>query len=228
MAWPDDTIASMRAALEPLADPQKAPQMQRYMKDVAPFLGINSGPRRAAQRNVLRRLPEPRPEHVIVAARRLYALAEREYHYSAISLLGHYRRLLPADVLAGPVAELLTTKPWWDTVDDFGGALITPFVALHPELVSVMWDWNGTDDQWLIRASIQHQRGRKKETDVDLVIALCEPHATDRRFFVAKAIGWALRDLTGIDPGAVRTFITNHPDLPRVARREADRGLLRL
>jgi 3-methyladenine DNA glycosylase AlkD len=51
--------------------------------------------------------------------------------------------------------------------------------------------------------------------------------AGDREFFIAKAIGWALRDVTAWDPAAVQSFVDRHPDLSPVARREATKGLSR-
>ena len=81
---------------------------------------------------------------------------------------------------------------------------------------------------WLNRAAIQHQRGRKFETDVKLVLKYCDDHASSDEFFIVKAIGWALRDIAKINPKAVRDFLKAHPDLGRVAVREAERGLARL
>jgi len=62
----------------------------------------------------------------------------------------------------------------------------------------------------LIRAAIQHQRGHKQSTDVPRVLELCDRHWVDPEFFVAKAIGWALRDLSRLDPDAVRRFLADH------------------
>ncbi len=44
---------------------------------------------------------------------------------------------------------------------------------------------------------------------------------------MAKAVGWALRDLCRIDPTAVRGFLVAHPTRNAVAEREAWRGLRR-
>ena len=40
-------------------------------------------------------------------------------------------------------------------------------------------------------------------------------------FFIAKAIGWALRDLAAWNRPSVSKFLAEHPDLDRVAVREA-------
>ena len=94
--------------------------------------------------------------------------------------------------------DLLTTAPWWDTVDSLGSAAITPLVARHPADVDLMWAWLDSGDRWLIRAAIQHQRGLKEGTDLDRLFTMCDRFADDREFFIAKAIGWALRDVTAV------------------------------
>ncbi len=201
--------------------------MRAYMKDIAPFLGIGAGPRRQAQRRALAVIGPVATEDVAPAMVALWAQPEREYTYAACELFGRHAARLPASVLTDPVADLLLANPWWDSVDSLGTPGITTLVRRHPELSAVIDDWSATDDQWLIRAAIQHQRGLRAETDVPRVLQLCGDHATDRRFFVAKAIGWALRDLSRIDPTAVANFVAEHPNLPPVARREAVRGLER-
>ena len=55
---------------------------------------------------------------------------------------------------------------------------------------------------------------------------MCHRHWAEREFFIAKAIGWALRDITRLDPEAVRRFLADHCG-NAVAEREAMRGLTR-
>ena len=201
--------------------------MRAYMKDVAPFLGIPAPVRRKAQRRVFAQVGPPTEEEVVAAAQQLWDQPEREFSYAGGELLGRYVRLLSPERLDTDVRRLLLSRPWWDTVDLLGTAVITPMVRDHPELLAVMWRWNATPDQWLIRASIQHQRGLRLATDVPLLLALCEPHIADSRFFVAKAIGWALRDTCRFDVDSVELWVDNHPNLSAVARREARKGIAR-
>jgi 3-methyladenine DNA glycosylase AlkD len=90
-----------------------------------------------------------------------------------------------------------------------------------------MWSWWESGDRWLVRAAIQHQRGLRERTDLDRLFAMCDGYAADREFFIAKAIGWALRDASAWAPELVQAFVDAHPDLSAVARREAVRGLAR-
>lgn len=225
MTVTDEWVNATVACLRPLACEQRGADMRRYMKDVAPFLGIPTPDRREAQSAAWKALPEPDAGDVATIARSLWALPEREYQYAACDLLAREHRRLPGSVLADPVQALLTDRPWWDTVDSLGTAVITPLVQRHSEQVELMWAWWDSRDRWLVRAAIQHQRGLKERTDLDRLFTMCDRYATDREFFIAKAIGWALRDVTRWAPAAVHRFVDEHPDLSTVARREATRGL---
>ena len=227
MSLADTWVDATASALAPLADAPKAAEMRRYMKDVSPFLGIQTPARRAAQRAAWKPLPAPDPAEVATIARDLWALPEREYQYAACDLLARTARMLPGEFVVDPVEGFIGDRPWWDTIDSLGSSAITPLVAAHPEQIDTMWQWWDTGDRWLVRAAIQHQRGRKEDTDLDILFAMCDRYAEDREFFIAKAIGWALRDVTRWDPSAVRMFVDEHPGLSTVARREAVKGLSR-
>jgi 3-methyladenine DNA glycosylase AlkD len=221
--WVEATVE----ALAPLADPAKAGPMAAYLKGVAPCLGITTPQRRTSLRQAWSGLPALTEADLVHACHVLWGLPEREYQYAACDLITRHSRTLGAAFLAHPTERLLTTKPWWDTVDSLGSAAVAPIVARHPLLVDDMWRWLDSGNRWLVRAAIQHQRGLKGNTDVGLLLAMCEPFVADREFFIAKAIGWALRDVTRWQPDAVRQFVAEHPQLSAVARREAVRGLAR-
>lgn len=221
--WTDATVA----ALAPLACPPDAAAMQAYMKDVAPFLGITTPERRRALRSAWSGLAVLDPGDVADVVRNLWSLPEREYQYAACDVIARHARVLAGGFVADPVQDLLTTRPWWDTVDSLGSVAVTPLVARDPQQVGLMWSWLDSGDRWLIRAAIQHQRGLRERTDLDRLFAMCDRFAADREFFIAKAIGWALRDVTRWDSPAVQAFVDAHPSLSPVARREATRGLTR-
>ncbi len=129
--------------------------------------------------------------------------------------------------MADHVEDLIVSKSWWDTVDSLGSVAISPLTDKYG-CGKLMDKWNKSSNMWLNRAAIQHQRGRKYETDVKLILKYCDDHSESQEFFIVKAIGWALRDISKIDPRSVRDFLKAHPDLGRVAVREAERGLGRL
>jgi 3-methyladenine DNA glycosylase AlkD len=224
----DEWVGAVKAALLPRAQSADAGPMAGYMKHVAPFLGIRAPDRRRAVLASIKNRPPPSEECLHDIALALWAEPEREYQYAACDLLTRFAPLLSDGFLADPTERLLKAKPWWDTVDFLGSAVVSPLTARYPAALDLMWQWCRSGDRWLIRAAIQHQRGRRGRTDMGVLTAMSALHATDGEFFVSKAIGWAMRDTSRWFPCEVRAFIDDHPDLSPVARREAERGLARV
>jgi 3-methyladenine DNA glycosylase AlkD len=110
----------------------------------------------------------------------------------------------------GTARTLITTRPWWDTVDELAVHVVGPLVARFPGLAETMDDWIADPDVWLVRTAILHQNGYRAATDAQRLFAYCAAQAGHRDFFVRKAIGWALREYARTDPAAVRDFVAEH------------------
>lgn len=217
-------VRGAEAVLRPLADSERAQGAFAYMKGVAPFLGITAADRRKALKQAWRGLPTPSSQELGETALALMNMKEREFHYAAYDLVAWNSKVCDEDFLSTFGARLLTTKPWWDTVDGLETAMVSPLMRrFHDD--ELMDEWSESGDPWLIRAAIGHQRGWKNATDIDRVLQLCHDHWQDREFFIAKAIGWALRDLARMQPSAVRKFLDARDTTNKVAIREANRGL---
>lgn len=228
LEWAQEVVVRTMLALEPAADPARARNMAAYMRDAFDFLGIPTPQRRLLLARAWQDLPEPTPGDLARASAELWRLAGREYQYAGCDLLARYagttRRAgrLPAGFLESAVRPLLQSRPWWDTVDALRSAAVGPLVAAHPQLVQVVRRWSADDDdRWLVRSALIHQLGYGERTDEALLLELCARHAADTEFFVAKAIGWALRTHARLRPDAVRRFCAEHPELTPLARREA-------
>jgi 3-methyladenine DNA glycosylase AlkD len=102
--------------------------------------------------------------------------------------------------------------------------MLSPLTILFPNK-KLIEKWNKSHNIWLIRSSIQHQRGRRSQTNVPYVLELCQRHVDSNEFFIVKAIGWALRDISKFNKAAVREFLRKNPELGYVAVREAKRYL---
>lgn len=198
--------------------------MKRYMKDVAPFLGITAPDRRAALKAAWKGIDQPSSAELGEAARALMALEEREYHYGAFELIEQCRRYADDLFLDAYGTTLLTTKPWWDTVDGLVSAAVSPLCKVADQSALIDY-WSESGNIWLIRSAITHQRGWKADTDIPRILDLCDRHWANRKFFVAKAIGWALRDIARMNPVSVGEFLDSHPLKNSVATREALRGI---
>ena len=220
MSFKSQFLEAIQSELPPLGDKKTAYGAQAYMKDISQFLGVKTPERRALVKAVAKELPIPTSDELGKTARALWRLDRREYQYAACDLISIFRSSPDRSFLRDHAEFLISQKSWWDTVDTLGSVAVSPLTVKFPSL-GLMNKWNKSENMWLNRAAIQHQRGRKYDTDVELLLRYCDDHSHDDRFFIAKAIGWALRDLAYFDRPSVSKFLKEHPDLNRVAVREA-------
>ena len=195
-----------------------------YMKGIAPFIGIDAPTRRRILKEIFKELPEPTSDQLGKTAIALMKLPQREYHYAAYDLIEYFVEFADESFLNKYAEKLITSTPWWDTVDGLGTAMLSPLTILYPNK-KLIEKWNRSENIWLIRSSIQHQRGRRKQTNVPYVLELCQRHVDSKEFFIVKAIGWALRDISRFNKPAVREFLKKNPNLGSVAVKEAKRYL---
>jgi 3-methyladenine DNA glycosylase AlkD len=227
MTFASDFVAQIKFALFELEDRERAIGAEAYMKEIAPFIGVATPERRALVKKIAKGMRIPTSAELGTTARKLWKLEEREFQYVANDLIDIHWKIADKNFLAEHVEHLIVTKSWWDTVDGLGSVAVSPLTDKFG-CEKLIDEWNKSSNLWLNRAAIQHQRGRKFETDVELILKYCDDHSDSNEFFIVKAIGWALRDIAKINPKAVRDFLKTHPDLGRVAVREAERGLARL
>jgi 3-methyladenine DNA glycosylase AlkD len=219
-------IAEIRSALRAAADPQRAPQMQAYMKSAMPYLGVGVPEVRRLTRAIAAQHDLPDLAALERAVRSLWDGADyREERYAATALCDtRAGRWLRSPDLLPLYRDLIVCGAWWDHVDELAhrvGELLADWPAVvRPEIQQ----WTVADDHWLRRVSIICQLGRKSDTDLDLLTRAIEANATEPDFFLRKAIGWALREYARTDPDWVRAYLAAH-ELSPLSRREAGKHL---
>ena len=208
--------------LTPLADPVRAVQMQAYMKNRFPFLGIPKPRLTAALKPHLKAaVREPIDWQKIDAC---WQAEAREYQYAALELLrAAQRQLTPTDLPR--LHRLITTKSWWDTID-FLDRIVGGIALRYPEIHAVILDWSRDENIWLRRIAIGHQLLRKEKTDTELLAQILDNNLGQSEFFINKAIGWALRDYSKTNPEWVQGFIDRHRHkMAKLSLREAGKYL---
>ncbi|MGW1540600.1 DNA alkylation repair protein [Streptomyces sp. NPDC002309] len=202
----DTLLPRLTAAYTAAADPARAAPMRAYMKDVAPFLGLTTPVRRTLSRTVIEGTPRPDEADCTAVALRCWELPEREFHYFAVDYLRRHVSRCSSGFL--PVARrLVSTVPWWDTVDLLAAHVVGPLVAADPGLGPDMDAWIVDDDLWVARTALLHQLRYKERTDTERLFSYCLRQSGHPDFFIRKAIGWSLREYAKTDPDAVRGFL---------------------
>ena len=217
-------------ALEALADPQKAVEMARYHKQKRRVLGVAN----PAIDQLVRQWRGERdvPERVALADE-LWKTDVFEARIAAAKLLIQ-ARLRPDD---GPAWRLIAS--WvprfdsWPIADHASSAGARRLVA-DPARLDKVEKWVGSDHLWSRRAALvmtlpwaklPHPTAQQS-AERERILGWAESYVPDQQWFIQKAIGWWLRDLSKHDPERVRAFLTDHgQSLKPFAGREASKYL---
>lgn len=208
-----------------MADPEKAPWMQAYMKSAMPYLGVQATEFRKACRLTFadHRLESFEAWRDIVLE--LFRGARyREERYAAIELAGYpaYRQF--RTLLALPIyEEIIITGAWWDCVDSIASHRLGELLRLYPaEMARVLRKWAVSDNIWKRRSAILSQLHFKADTDLELLYDCIRPSLSEKEFFLRKAIGWALRQYARTDAREVARYVREHENqLSPLSKREA-------
>jgi 3-methyladenine DNA glycosylase AlkD len=220
-------IERVRSGLAAAGDPDAAVAMQAYMKSAMPYHGVRVPEVRRIARRVYDASPIDGRRAWEATVRAMYDEAtHREERYAALALVAHRLYRPYADGQSMPLYEhLIRTGAWWDLVDETSHRVGDALRADRRAVTAAVELWIGSDSLWLRRASIICQVGHRADTDLALLARAIEPNVADSDFFVRKAIGWALRDISTTDPAWVRAFVDDHEGLSPLSRREALRKL---
>ncbi len=206
-----DFTTSLMAILESNANAEEVVRMEAYMKNRFSYYGIKAPIRKTLFKDVVREyIPGLSHDHVITIANTLYKKPKRELHYCAMELVDQFlkKKYNIADI--DFIEQLITTNSWWDSVDFIAKHILGKYLLQFPDQIPLVIEkFSNSDKMWLNRSAILFQLGYKDKTDYQLLCKLCEQHKSSNEFFIKKAIGWALREYSKVNPEAVVTFITN-------------------
>jgi 3-methyladenine DNA glycosylase AlkD len=205
-----------------LADPEKAVPMGKYMKTDMPFYGIQKKSRAPVVREIVKRFEPQSHEDYRVAVSALWNLPHREEKYAAIDYAQWFDRFIVSESI--PLYELLIREgSWWDLVDGVASNLVGRALLKERASVSqVLERWIDDPDRWIRRTALLAHLKHKSATDKGQLLEFCLRRASDRDFFIRKAIGWVLREYGKTAPEAVVGFVHAHADvLSSLSQREA-------
>lgn len=235
-------LADLRRRLHAASDPDRAAGMRAYMKSAMPFHGVATPARRAITRELWAlHAPDSAPAWRRQVAGLWDEATRREERYAALDWCrlawapdraAGRDRFAFHDLDALPLfARMISEGAWWDLVDEIAGHQLGVLLRRHPgPMARTLRTWARGSDLWRRRAAIIAQLDSKSATDTallaDCIAPSLAPSPFAREFFIAKGIGWALRQHARTDPAWVRRYLRQHRDrLPALSRREAARHL---
>lgn len=218
-------INALETTFEKNSNPENALAMSKYMKNKFSFYGIKTTQRRDLFKTIWKQNQQEVAENARVIALELFAKEQRELHYCAIEILikelkGNYKK---DDIKI--IEKLIITNSWWDSVDTISKYILGQYFLEFPETTeNSITKFSNSNTMWLNRSAILFQLGYKKETDFELLKAICIQHQSSTAFFIQKAIGWALREYAKTDSEAVKYYVLVN-NLKPLSRKEALKNL---
>jgi 3-methyladenine DNA glycosylase AlkD len=122
------------------------------------------------------------------------------------------------------IAELVRKCSTWALVDPLSGPASRIVVQELPEVGSILDSWSSDPNFWLRRFSLIVLMRSLRESDSEWprFVRYADSMIEEKEFFVRKAIGWVLRDVSKIRPQHVNEFVRRHmPVISGVTFREA-------
>ena len=215
--------------LRALADPEKAAEMAAYHKAERVYLGVTVPVIDEMAREWRAGLDVPGR---VDLARRLWDSDIHEGRVAAAKLLTQ-ARIRPDDEVWALIASWVPQFDGWAIADHAMNAGERRLMA-DPSRLDEVETWLEHPGFWVRRAALVGTlpwtsiRNPKPEDLArrERVLGWLERLADEREWFIQKAIGWWLRDLSKHDPQRVRDWLGAHgARLKPFARREAGRRL---
>ncbi|MFW5498677.1 MULTISPECIES: DNA alkylation repair protein [unclassified Maridesulfovibrio] len=224
-------LTAVRKTLQDLADPERAPDMKKYMKSEMDFYGIPTPLRRKSCIRIFKEFEPWDFDKWQAAVLEIWREAEfREERYSALDLIDwkpcikfHTWEALPM------VEEMIVSGSWWDYCDALTLPLGNILRAEPKRMSALMLEWSTDDHMWKRRSSILCQLRFKDELNFTLLQQCIEPNIDSKEFFLRKAIGWSLRDYAWTHPQIVKDYVDANADsLSGLSKREALKNMHKL
>lgn len=201
-------------------NPEFAEKMKAYLKNHFEFFGIKQSPRRALFKEFMKAEGLPAWEDTKELIQELYIEPEREYDYCAIELMMKFKKQWKEEDLDF-MEWMLANNSWWDSVDYISADIVGAFFLKFPTLIhDATLEWINSDNFWLKRTAIICQRKYKTKANLPLLFRNIESCIHEKEFFIAKGIGWALREHAKTFPDQILEFVHSRPLLP-LSKREA-------
>jgi len=214
--------SKLKHALRPLGDPKRAEWEKGYQKSHWAHWGVALPGMDAAIRETLGDLTQKEALSLCV---RLWREPVWDLKIVAGRILAR-KSVEPDAKVWAFVTERLADLDGWAVADNLAMAGSRCLIA-DPRRLDAVEQWTHSPHLWTRRAALVFTLPWTKEKrDPERMLGWAARLAEDRQWFIQKAVGWWLRELSKRDPERVRRFLNEHgPKLTAVARREATKYL---
>ncbi len=221
--------AEIIACLEELADEERAINEARYLKSPPDMrhIGVKVPLIRKVAKAFNRSHKEMGREQLLALTDELWSLNIHETRMAAIELLNDRSKLLVAED-AVLVERLIDDSHTWAYVDNLSAHTMGAMLKRFPDLHKTLDKWAVHVNFWLRRAAMLSLLIplRNGEGDFERFSRYADSMLCEKEFFIRKAIGWVLRDMSKRRPELVNDWLVERAHrCSMLTVREASRHL---
>jgi 3-methyladenine DNA glycosylase AlkD len=188
-----------------------------YLKSDLRFWGTSQDSIRTAVREYCDAHRDLSRADLRAIAETLYATDVHELRAAAVGVLERERETLDDRDMPWLIALVRKSKSW-AYVDWIAPKVIGDVIARDPRTRKRLAGWAKDEDFWVRRTALlaEHDALRAGGGDFVLWSRLAASMLDEREFFIRKAIGWVLREVSKRRPELTYAFLRKHRD--RVSR----------
>ena len=201
-------LAAFRKKLRENSNPQRAEKEKAYLKSPFKFFGIPVPFMEKMAKNFKRANKGIDKNSVFELTERLW---NSEYHQEktlAIKLLQQFSEILDFGSMPR-LDRMLSESTGWDHVDGIATHLVDTVLRKDQRAYGYLKKWSESENFWMRRAALISQilLFREGKGDKQLFFSFAERMIEEKEFFIRKAIGWALREMSKADPDVVFDYL---------------------
>ena len=210
-------------------DREKAVHVAKYLKtsDLR-FLGIQIPLiRKTARRHIRGFTVEELPRIMEL----LWKEEVFDFRLATIEIMEKYSAKGEKSVALQMISDMIDDIDTWALTDPLCIVCLGTLLIRDWSIEKTVASWRKSENFWRRRATVlpYHHLSKKrfhKPAYTDRILRALKPHLPDKEFFVGKAVGWVLRELSKREPEVVRGYIEENRDvMTRLAIREGSKKL---
>jgi 3-methyladenine DNA glycosylase AlkD len=204
-----NSIIRFQTILKNNSDASKTEKVKSYLKSPYKFYGVSVPFTDKIAKEFIKENKNLHVPELIELIKQLWGSSYHEEKTLSLKLL----RIIDIQDM-GLLEELLEESKGWDHVDEISIHLVGSLIMKNNEYLNYLRKWSVLDNFWMRRASLISQilPFRHGLGDRLLFYALASQMIEEKEFFIRKAIGWTLRELSKSYPDEVFDYLIKVKD----------------
>lgn len=205
-------VKAFELSLRENAKPERAEFEKNYLKSSLRFIGANAPAIHQECRAFYRENKGIDKKSLDLLCSSLWQTDCHELRSIAIGVMERFRTKLGPNDLPR-LRRMVIESAGWAHVDTIAVHVVGAIYEAHPEIKNKLRQWSTNKDFWVRRASMLALLNSAKRGDrsaFDLFTEFAVSMLTEKEFFIRKAIGWVLREVSKKQPEWVVEFFDRH------------------